>query len=280
MEQDRKPPAVPGTPQRFRRTAAWYGAGLLALIAMLAACGPFSDDDDGTATLGPARPVGGGQNTPVMSTFTATIPGTTPEVVETAAARNTAQAATATYEAANPQPTSTSPEGLPTVPGGVGLTPPKAILTDGVGSIDSTEGSYSWVYDDAEQSYARIDAPLMPITEVALTTAGGPFTMTIPEVSEQANNVQIGAYTFDDNTAIPTDQTGQPGDELMFSPRFDPVAEATLASLDESFTLELAPGHYLFQARVTWPDYVHRPPNSAEMTFPIYITYLFNVIIE
>jgi hypothetical protein len=33
-------------------------------------------------------------------------------------------------------------------------------------------------------------------------------------------------------------------------------------------------------ADVTWPDYVHQPPNAAAQTFPIYITYVFNVIIE
>jgi hypothetical protein len=214
-----------------------------------------------------------------LSTFTPTVPGSTPETVQTAAAHSTERAATATYEAANPQPTATLQPGLPTseVPA---LTLPKAVLSDGAGNIESTEGDFSWVYDDPNQTYARFAVPLMEFTEVALTTASPDFTLEIPGVSEPATGIEVRAYDFTANTAIPVDQSGQPGERLMFSPKEQAVAETTAAALGESFTLELAPGHYIFMADVTWPDYVHQPPNAAAQTFPIYITYVFNVIIE
>lgn len=265
-------------PRRLRRTLLWYGAGFLAVVAMLAACGPLGDDDE--PTTGPAISAGGASS-PVMSTFTATIPGTTPEPLLTAAVRSTERAATATYQAVNPQPTATLPAGVPTQNPDDVLTPPMALLSDGDGSIDSKVGSYSWVYDDAARSYARIDAPLMEFTEVALTTAGGSeMTMSIPDVAEPVTGVELGVYDFADNTAIPTDQSGQPGDSLMFSPRVPAVMETTLTSLDESFALDVPPGQYLIQARAAWPDFNYRTQDGQTLTFPLYITYVFNVIVE
>ena len=280
MEQHSGPPARPATPRSFRRVALIYAAGLAALLAALAACGPLGDDDpDPTRTLGPAQPPGGSVSSPVMSTFTPTVPGSTPEALQTAAARSTVQAVTATHEADNPPPTPTLPAGLPTTDMPE-LRLPKAQLSDGAGNIESTEGSYSWLYDDANQTYARFEVPLMEFTEVALTTSNLDFNIEIPDVSDPVTGIAIQAYDFTANTAIPVDQAGQPGERLMFSPKEAPVAETSAAALGEFFTLDLAPGHYIFMAEVAWPDYVHQPPNAAAQTFPIYITYIFNVIIE
>lgn len=279
MQQHSRPPARTATPRSFQRAALMYSAGLIAVLAALAACGPLGDDGaDPTRTPGgPAQ--GHSDSSPVMSTFTPTVPGSTPETVQTAAARSTVRAATATYEAANPQPTATLQQGMPTSDAPA-LTLPKAVLSDGAGNIESTEGSYSWVYDDPNQTYARFEVPLMEFTEVALTTAGPDFTLEIPDVDEAATGINVSAFDFEANTAIPVDQTGQPGERLTFSPKEQAVAETTAAALGDSFTLELAPGHYIFMAEVSWPDYVHQPPNAAAQTFPIYITYIFNVIIE
>lgn len=246
----------------MRNAAACFG-GVAAAMLMMAACLPFGDDDG----RGPAED----RVLPIISTFTPTVPGSTPVSNPSVANRSTEQP----RSTATPQ-TSGMP-GPTTAP----LSLPKALLSDGVGSVESTEGSYAWVYLDTDPpTYASFNVPLVPFTESTLTTDGANLTIAINGVSEATTGIRIEVYEFEPNVAIPVDQTGQPAATRMFSTKEPPVAESSIGTVDESFSTDIAPGHYLIVARAEWPEYVHQVPNAPAQTFPIYITYVFNVEIE
>lgn len=275
---------------------------MLALTALLAvSCQvPGISDDDEESTPGPeTTPVSEG--TPAsdatsevrMSTFTPTVEGATPEGAVTQEAEQeaeqTAAAVTATHEAENPQPAGTpDPNATPVNPmpslDATGtpantLAPPMAQLAAGSDRIESTFGSYSWQFADEMESFVKIQAPIMEITDVALTApAGSQATLEFSgeQYTEPPQEITVEGYLYDETTAIPQTIQGQTADELAFVPEPDdePVLETTADPQDPSFQLPEEPEHYIFRVEASWGDHPELPEER------LYVTYVFNVIVE
>jgi hypothetical protein len=244
-------------------------------LALAVACGPLGSDDgeSGGDSNGSGNQE---QRTVVMATFTATIPGSTPETVLTQGARQTVVAMTATTTTGTPPILSTIPEGYPTPT--EYLSPPEATLTDGNDTITATYGSYSWQFDDRDQTFARISATLMEVSDVALTlSAGSDLTLTIHDIITLPQAVQLSAYQYEANTAIPIDASGNVvSDKPAFAPKepADKYLNIAVDPANPTFSLDLPPDHYVLLVQAAWGNH---PVLTSE---PIFITYVFNVIVE
>jgi hypothetical protein len=138
---------------------------LTALVPLVAACGPFGDNDGNP----PRQPTATREI--VVATFTPTevVP---PDIQPaTSEARETAAALTATEIAVNPPPTPTFAN--PTVPEDLLLTPPNATLASPAGEIAAVTGSYAWSYSDHPTSVVEIQAPMLDLLHAPVTIANG-----------------------------------------------------------------------------------------------------------
>jgi hypothetical protein len=278
-----------------------------ALIAV--SCGPLGDDDDDDPPSGD-----GGV---VMSTYTPTVPGSTPQAVITLEAAQTAAVMTATEQALNPppptavaggtqpdsgppstespggdsQPSGTAPPNPPVNPnpvetqtGEAQLTPPAATLSASGNTIDGTLGSYIWLFNDPLGTVGFFpSSPLMGLTEVALTISTGAeaeLQFSGDALQEPPSSVRLELYAFDENTAIPQSPSGQVvGDgSVVFGPKTDPVTTFDLQG-EFSFAADFAPGHYVLLAHADWPD----PQELIDSEIPnsdVFVAYTFNIIVE
>lgn len=287
-----------------------FAAASLSFCAALIAvsCGPLGDDDDEPA-------VGESDNSEVVqSTYTPTVPGSTPEAIQTLEAAQTAAVMTATEQALNPPPGTAiagnpddgtaSPDGTsdgsgssstsqppiggtdddPTTPDtpSDALQPPSAALVVGADQIEGALGPYSWQWDDAIKTFFEVPAsPLMEVSDVALTIQSGAeaeIAFAGDALQEPPDAINIEIYDFDENTAIPYDQSGTTlGEGLAFAPKVDPITTLQPDPANPAtFTADFAPGHYVLYMRAEWPE-------PAELTKPggtIYVTYTFNLIVE
>ncbi len=253
---------------RMRRYG-WLLAGVL-LWAALAACNPLADDNDATSTA-PAEPT----REVIVATFTPTEVVPPESQTATAEAEETEAALTATEIAQNPAPTSTFAN--PTVPPEDLLSPPLATLQASDVSIPATIGSYGWVFGDTPPTVSAFSVPIVQFEhETVMAERGQQFTVAFsgPEFRSPPEALEGGIYNFADNSAYPTNQQGEVGDELAFVVNGEPDQALNLDPASLEFTLDVLPGHYAVRIQGHWPD--HPQVTST----PIYVTWIFNVTVE
>jgi len=247
---------------------------LLAAATLLGAlaCSPFGDDDD-DAEANAARPT----RTPipvVMATFTPT------EVVEpadqtaTAAAQQTAIAEQQATRAALPTPTPANPEVDPEQL----LWPPRARLETGSALVESYLGTYSWQFNDPDQTYANIDAPIIVLNEGDPAPVTNDEQLAIRLYGEEyrtpPQQLEVAVYDYEANSATPVNpQTGAQSDEPGFAIRTEPLQTLRVDPANPTFSLAgFRPGRYIIWAQGRWGQH----PALARQLF---VTWIFDVVI-
>jgi hypothetical protein len=271
-------PASRQPASRSQRVYTPFGL-VLALVlfigAFTAACMGDDDDPGDSGDLNAQiSPASGDDDdaTPVLATFTPVPPNFTPEVVQTRSALETAAALTATIQAqttATAPPAVTFDPNIPTPTGTPGnlIIPPGAGLATSGGIAPGSIGSYNW-YDLRFNRGAEVQAPYVILPAGGATWAGG--TLARLEVGESPYAVQsaeVKLFVMDQNVAIPTDQSGTPGDTPAFYPQTPPVRQLTIEGADIAFTPEVSPGRYIVQVRANWSTPVGLNPLWTEYIF-------------
>ena len=245
------------------------GAGLLLLALGLGACSPFGDDDDDSDDNGP------GIATPtrevVVSTFTPTEVVRPDGLTATSVAEETAAAETATARANLPTPTTppseVDPEEL--------LWPPRTRLeTPGLLS-DSYLGTYSWQFTDTDQTYANIEAPIIPLSQGDPVEVANGDTVTIryygDEFRAPPQQIEVAIYDFESNSAIPVGPQGQQGEGLAFAIKTGPLQNLRVDPSEPTFTLTgFAPGHYVIWTQGRWGQH-------PLLDRQIFVTWVFDI---
>jgi hypothetical protein len=271
----RKEVVVPGTQRGF--TTFGVGLALFLLIGgVFAAC--MSDDNDpgDSGDLDVQITASSGDEddpTPMLATFTPVPPNFTPEAVQTRSYLQTAGALTATAQAqvtSTAPPASTFDPNIPTPTGSVAVNqiiPPGAGLATSGGIAPGSIGSYNW-YDLRFNRGAEVTAPYVILPEGGADWASGTQARLEVGASPYAvTGAEIKLYIFDQNVAIPTDQSGNPGDTPAFYPQTGPVRQLTVQGADILFTPEVSPGRYIVEMRVDWSTPVGLNPLWTQYIF-------------
>lgn len=243
---------------------------VLAMLVVSAACNPLAGDEEATATSPPTptREV-------IVATFTPTEVILAEDQTATAEAQATGAAQTATERALNPQPTPTFAN--PTVPPEDLLTPPMATLHAGDEEIPASLGSYGWVFGDTLGTVSAITAPIVQFEHDPVDVENGQeitISFSGREFRSPLERMDGGIYNFEDNSAFPTNQQGEVGDELAFVVNADPDQLLELDPSDPQFTIDVPPGHYAIRIQGHWP--AHPQVTST----PIFATWIFNVNVQ
>lgn len=251
---------------RLRRVVTMAGIGLAGLLlvgAMTSACmGDDNDDRGDSGDLNVKVTAGSGGNddepTAVLATFTPVPPNFTPEALQTRVALQTAAAETA---AAQPSVPATAPPevtidpNIPTPTGTVAgdlIIPAGANLVTSGGVAPGSIGSFNW-FDPRFNKGAEITAPYVLLPETGVSWATGTSArLEIGESPYAVTGATITIYPFEGNTAIPTDQSGTPGDTPAFYPQTPPTRQVTLEGADIAITPEVPAGRYIVEMRVNW----------------------------
>lgn len=265
---------------RARRGAASVGIALalfLVAAAFTAAC--LGDDRPGESGDINVRVTANrsgddtDDSTPVLATFTPVPPDFTPEAVRTRSALQTAAALTATAQA---QVTATAPPSVTvnpfpvtgTIPLNTIIPPNVGLITSG-GAAPSALGSYNW-YDLRFNRGAEVTAPYVLLPDGGAQWAGGTEArLEVASSPYAVMSAEIKFFVFDQNVAIPTDQSGKPGDRPAFYAQTAPVRQLSLQGPDIRFTPEVGPGRYIVDMRVNWST-----PTGLN---PLWTQYIFIV---
>jgi hypothetical protein len=252
------------------RPALLVAALTVSIMLIAVACGGGSDDDSPD-----------GQNRDnvsgvVMSTFTPTVVGATPEANVTQEARQTAAAQEATRRAENPPPP-TATRDPNAEPEEEGLRPPYTWLSDGEDQIEGVFGAYGW-FDDDMETYAGVAAPFYDVGDSGLTVApGAELEFILQEDVDDPTMMTVSIYTWADNSAIPTGTDGSVGAYPWFVPAVAPVNSVPLEPGDTTFAMPNTPDRYVVQVQLQWPRN-ELLPNDPQ--FQIFAIYAFTVYVS
>lgn len=242
---------------------------LLAAATLLGAlaCSPFGDDDPEPTTPRPTPT----EREVIVATFTPTEVIPPAEQTATAAAAQTAAAELQATRAALPTPTPAAdidPETL--------LWPPRARLETGSALIESYLGTYSWQFNDPDQTYANIDAPIIVLNQgdPAQVTNNEQLAIRLygEEYRTPPQQLEVAIYDYEANSATPiSPQTGEAADEPGFAIRTDPLQSLRVDPASPTFSLAgFPPGHYIIWAQGRWGQH----PALARQLF---VTWIFDV---
>jgi hypothetical protein len=241
---------------------------MVSSLVLAIGCNPLAGEDP-TATRPPVP-----TRAVVVATFTPTAVVPPAEQTATAAAEATDAALTATEFALNPPPTPTLANA--TVPPEDLLMPPAATLTGPAGAIPATTGSFGWVFSDELGTVAAVEVPLVQFEHEPATVAGGQvFRLALSgrEFRSLPLSIEGGVYNFEENSGIPLNPQGGTSDEPAFALKTDPDQSLALNPGDAHFTLDVPPGHYAIRLQGRWP------PFPGVTSTPIFVTWVFNVIV-
>lgn len=256
----------------------------LALLLIAACSVPFIDDDDEDASG--ATPT---EREVRIATFTPTSsePTPTPDIVETAAAEQTAflETAEAQEEAAGPSPTPDpdAPEPTPTIELEDPISPPMTRMLLNGETLEPALSSYTWQFSDQALTLARILAPIVDMTDEQFIVSRGTelgIEFYGAEYRRPPDSLEVRVFDFEENSATPISAiTGaSPDEELAFAIKTEPDQFVKLDPQgDRIFEIDVPPGHYAVQVRGDWGP--HPRPELADQ-FPIYVTWVFNVVVE
>ena len=241
----------------------------VVMLAITVSCGGGDDNSNSGDENDEER-------TYTIQTFTPTVPGSTPEALVTRDARQTAAAVSATEIARNPPevPATMTPGGPLDEAGGI--RPPVVSLNADSGQMDGVFGSYGWI-DEESESYVLIQAPFYDVGDNGLTVpAGGDMTFNILDEVDPPSEVNVSIFTWDENSAIPTDTEGNVGAHPWFAPRVAPVSTESFTAADPTFTMPDEPDRYVVQVEVRWP-----PDDRLDLVQqPIFASYAFTVYVS
>lgn len=257
-----------GTRGRLR-LAAWLvaAATLLALVAV--ACGGGGDDDEGTpgASTDPnGTPTRSGPEV-VMSTFTPVPPDYTPEIMQTAAAQQTAYQQTATLQ---PQVTATVPPAVNTPSGPVAtvpgnqVQPPDVFLQTPGGRLQGSKGSYNW-YDIELDTGAEVRAPYVILDQGSVLWASGTGgEIVVPDAAYPVQSVNVGFFDYETNVAIPQNTDGTlVGQDYAFYQQNPAVRSFDAQGPTVAFQPEVPSGTYIILVTVVWQNDFNLPLQST-----------------
>lgn len=246
------------------RPALLVTALTVVMLGIAVSCG--SGDGDSSSNDDEER-------TYTIQTFTPTVPGTTPDTLVTRDARQTAVAATTTAVAENPPvaPATMTPGGHLDEAGGI--RPPVVALNAGEEQMEGVFGAFGWL-DEETQTSVVIQAPFYDVGDNGLTVpAGSDMTFNILDEVDPPAQVNVSVYSWEDNSAIPTDTSGNVGTNLWFVPRIAPLSTESFTEANPSFVMPTTPDRYVVLVEVQWPP-------DDRVQHPLYANYAFTVYVS
>lgn len=244
----------------------------LAIVALLGACSPFSDDDDNpTATAPPEQSDPTATREVVMATFTPTEVVPPDQLTATAEAAGTSQAATREARDSLPTPTLAHDIDEEDI-----LTPPQSRLETPSQLIDSYTGTFSWQFDDPDQTYADIQAPIVLLNQGDPAQVNNGDQIALRYYGEHyrtpPRQLEVAVYDYESNSATPLNpQTGEPAEVPAFAINADPVQTLRVDPADPTFTLEgFPPGHYVIWTQGRWGQH-------PALDRQLFVTWVFDI---
>ena len=202
-----------------------------------------------------------------MSTFTPVPPDYTPEIMQTAAAQQTAYQQTATLQ---PQVTATVPPAVNTPSGPVAtvagnqVQPPDVFLQTPGGRLQGSKGSYNWFEIELDTG-ADVRAPYIILDQGSVLWANGTGgEIVVPDADFPVQAVTVGFYDYETNVAIPQNTDGTlVGQDYAFYQQNPAVRSFEAAGPTVAFQPEVPSGSYIILVTVVWQNDFNLPLQST-----------------